>query len=49
MSFLTVFFICALIIVLLEPKLIGVLLYWIGILALGFIGFWALMLWALSL
>lgn len=46
---LTVFFVCALIIVFLEPKLIGALLYWVGILALGFIAFWALMLWAIGL
>ena len=45
MSFLTVFFICALILLVLEPKLIGVLLYWGVILLIGFVGFVALVAW----
>ena len=46
---LLLFFICALIIVLLEPKLVGTLLYWLGILAIGFVGFWALVIWLMGL
>ena len=48
MSLLGIFFICVLILVLLEPKLIGALLYWAFILALGFIGWWALILWMIG-
>ena len=40
---LTVFFICALIILVLEPKLVGSILYWIGLFAIGIVGFFALM------
>ena len=48
MSFLGVFFLCLFIIVILEPKVIGSILYWLGLLAIGFVGFWALMFWALE-
>ena len=45
---LELFIACAVIIVLLEPKLIGALIYWTGLLAVGFVGLMALAAWVLG-
>ena len=45
---LTVFLVCALIVLVLEPKLVGALLYWGFIACVGFIAFWALILWMIG-
>ena len=49
MSMLMVFFICLLVLVVLEPKVIGTILYWTFLAGIAFVGFWALMFWAISL
>jgi len=40
---LTLFFICAVILIVLEPKLFGTILYWLGLSAIAIVGFYALM------
>lgn len=49
MSFLAVFFICFLVLVILEPKVIGTIFYVLFLLAIGFIGWWAFIFWLMSL
>jgi hypothetical protein len=49
MSFLAVFFICMLVLLVLEPKVIGTIFYVLFLLGVGFIAFWAFIFWLMSL
>jgi hypothetical protein len=48
MSLLGIAFVCFLIVLILEPKVIGALLYWGFILLVGFVAFWALVFWSMG-
>ena len=40
-----IFLICFLVILVLEPKIVGALFYWAFLAAVGFVGFIALLAW----